>query len=143
MSMNQQQILHSLAMGQLTMVAPALGDSYAGKSVGTLGLLTLMLAGQQDRMMQFAMPMRVKLEALLASAAAGDPALQAEVRAALSDACGGSWTARQDRLLGALEAVHAHADSGAAQDPQLAARCRAYLVEWAEAEQMDVPELPV
>lgn len=143
MSMNQQQILRSLAMGQLTMLAPALGDSYAGKSAGMLGLMALMLAGQQDRILQFAGPMRAKLEALLASAAAGDPALRADVQAALSDACGGSWIARQDRLMGALEAVHAHADSGAARDPKLAARCRAYLVEWAEAEQMDVPELPV
>ena len=139
MSLSQQQILHSLAMGQLMMVTPELGDSYAGKSANTLGLLALMLAGQQDRMLQNAPRLRARLEALLSGAETGDPVLQAELAAALADDCGGSWVARQDRLMGALEALHEFADS---RDSALASQCRAFLVELAEAEQMDVPVLP-
>lgn len=139
MSLSQQQILSSLAMGQMMMVVPELGDSYAGKSANTLGLLALMLAGQQDRMMQAAPRIRARLEALLASTTTGDAALQAEIAAALADDCGGSWTARHDRLMRALESLHGFADSS---DPALAARCRSFLVELAEAEQMEIPELP-
>jgi hypothetical protein len=139
MSLNQQQILQSLAMSQLMMVAPELGESYAGKSAGTLGLLTLMLAGQQDRLMANGPRLRARLEALLAAARPADAALAAELAAALADDCGGSWAARQDRLMGALEALHAFAD---AADPALAAQCRDFLVELAESEQMEVPVLP-
>lgn len=139
MSLNQQQILSSLAMGQLMMVAPELGESYAGKSASTLGLLALMLAGHQDRMLQAAPGIRAELETLLASADTEDAALQAELAAALSDPCGGSWTARHNRLMGALEALHAFADS---HDPWLAASCLDFLVALAEAEQMEVPQLP-
>ena len=139
MSLNQQQILHSMAMGQLTMVAPELGETYVGKSVNMFGLLALMLAGGQDRMLQAAPLLREKLEALLASAGTGNPAMQAELADALSDACGNSWIARQNRLLEALERLHAHADSS---DPALAAHCRAFLLEMAEAEQMEMPSLP-
>lgn len=139
MSLNQQQILHSMAMGQLTMVAPELGETYVGKSVNMFGLLALMLAGGQDRMLQAAPRIREELEALLASAETGNPAMQAELADALSDECGNSWIARQNRLLEALERLHAHADSGA---PALAARCRAFLLEMAEAEQMEMPSLP-
>lgn len=139
MSLNPQQILQSLAMSQLMMVAPELGESYAGKSAGTLGLLALMLAGQQDRMMEDGPRLRARLEALLSSAATDDPELQRELTAALSDGCGGSWSARQDRLMGALEALHAFADS---RDPALAAQCRDFLFELAESERMEVPALP-
>ena len=139
MSLNQQQILQSLAMSQLMMVAPELGESYAGKSAGTLGLLTLMLAGQQDRLMANGPRIRARLEALLAAARPSDTALATEVTAALADDCSGSWAARQDRLMGALEALHAFAD---ATDPALAAQCRDFLVELAESEQMEVPVLP-
>jgi hypothetical protein len=139
MSLNQQQILHSMAMSQLMMLVPELGESYAGKSANTLGLLTLMLAGQHDRMMQNGHRIRGALEALLASARTADEALQVDLAAALADPCGDSWCARQDRLMAALEALHAYAD---ANDPALAARCRDFLVDYAESEEMDVPVLP-
>lgn len=139
MSLNSQQILQSLAMGQLMMVAPELGESYAGKSASMLGLMALMLAGHQDRMLYNAPHMRARLEALLEGAATGDSALQAELAAALADDGGGSWNARQDRLMGALEALHAHAD---AHNPSLAAQCRDFLAEFAALERMEVPVLP-
>lgn len=139
MSLSPQQILQSLAMGQLLMIVPELGDSYAGKSLNTLGLLALMLAGHQDRMLQDAPRIRARLEGLLQGAETGDPALQAELARALADDCGESWSARHDRLMGALEQLHAHADS---HDPALAARCRDFLADFAQAERMDVPVLP-
>ncbi len=139
MSLNQQQILHSLAMGQLMMVAPELGESYAGKSAAMVGLMTLMLAGHEDRLMANGLRIRARLEALLASARPADSTLESEVAAALADDCAGSWSARHDRLLGALESLHAHAD---AADPALAAKCRDFLVELTESEQMEVPVLP-
>lgn len=140
MGMNPGQILHGWAMGQLMMVAPELGDSYAGKSAGVLGLLALMLAGHQDRMLSSAPRVRASLETLLAKAETGNPALQAELASALSDEAQGSWTARQDRLMGALEKLHAHAD---AHDPRLAALCRDFLADYAAHELMDVPDMPV
>lgn len=149
MSFTTPQMLQSLAMGQLMLVAPELGESYTGKTASTIAILTLMAAALQDRMLATAPALRARLEALLADADVKgaslpetdgpDAALAARIAAACSDDAGGSWFARQDVLLAALEELHAWAD---ANDPALAGRCRAFLVALAEAEMVEMPVLP-
>ena len=139
MSFTTPQMLQSLAMGQLMLVAPELGETYTGKTASTIAILTLMAAALQDRMLETAPALRARLEALLAEADVPDTALAARIAAARTDDAGGSWFARQDMLLAALEDLHAWAD---ANDPALARRCLAFLVALAEAAMVEMPVLP-
>ncbi len=138
MSLNLPEILQSLAMSQLTMVAPALGESYAGKTAGTIAVLALVTSTLQQQLMNRAPALRQQLEALLAGAAITDPALRDGVRRALADDCAGDWFARGDVLMQALADVHAWADD---HDAALARQCRGFLLDHASAEMVTMPDM--
>lgn len=132
MSLNSRQILEGLAMGQLGMVVPELGDNYAGRSAGLIAMLMLSVAAMHERMLDSAPELRARLEALLAQAANAG----ADTELALAAIPGEGWFARQDRLLAALETVHAWADR---HDPALAGRCRDYLADLTAAKSVELP----
>jgi hypothetical protein len=138
MTMSLARTLESLAMAQAMLVVPALGDSYEGKTAGTLAGLLLMLAqnleaetAHRERGLAF-------LEALLASASASDPAIAQEIEPAHAEP-GESGAARESRLLGALTNLHRWAD---ANDADLARRCRDWLVLWTEGLRLRPPAPP-
>jgi hypothetical protein len=140
MSLDLTQSLNSLATGQAMLVAPTLGESYTGKTAGSIAFLLFLLANGLEARLARRPAITARLEALLAEtppAARADPA----VAAALSVA--GDTPAddpqRFDRLMGALAALHAWAD---AADPALAARCLDWLILWADSEHLDIPVLP-
>lgn len=136
MSLNLPEILQTLGMSQLTMVVPALGESYAGNTASLVGALLLANVTLPDRMLQTAPELRRQLEQLLGDARLPDPALQQEIARALADPAGNSWFARQDVLLQAFASLHQWAD---ANDAALARQCRAFLVQLAESELIEVP----
>lgn len=138
MTLSLAATLESLALGQAMLVAPALGESYEGKTAGTIAALLLMLAQDLDALPGRRYAMRAKLETLLMSAEIGDRALAADVALILAEPESG-FEAQENRLLGALAAVHAWADR---HDSALAARCLDWLVEWAEGERLRPPALP-
>lgn len=138
MTLSLAQALESLALGQAMLVAPALGESYAGKTAGTVAALLLMLAQDLDAAPGRRFAMRARLQQLLGEARVDDPALAAEVAAVLALGAE-SWDAEESRLLGALAGVHAWAD---ANDPALAARCLDWLVDWTAGERLRPPALP-
>jgi hypothetical protein len=139
MSLDLTQSLGSLAMGQAMLVAPTLGESYTGKTAGSIAFLLFMLAnGLEDRLARREAFAR-RIESLLA-AAPDDARAHAEVANALAAAAGAAEDGQRfDRLMGALAALHAWADSA---DAKLAARCRDFLLDWAESERLDIPVLP-
>jgi hypothetical protein len=148
MSLDLTQSLNALAMGQAMLVAPALGEDYTGKTAGSIAFLLFVLANGLDARMAQRPVLAARLEALLADAPAAcgaDPL----VAAALADAAAGpantgagagaAAVQRFDLLMGALAALHAWADS---HDAALAARCRAFLLDWATIERLEIPALP-
>lgn len=136
MSLNLPEIMQTLAMSQLTLVVPALGEGYAGSTAGLVGALLLANSALPDRMLQTATGLRQQLERLLGTAQVPDAALRGEIEQALADPAGNSWFARQDILLQALARLHEWAD---AHDPGLARQCRDYLLAQAEADMIEMP----
>ena len=136
MSLDPRQILEGLAMGQFAMVAPELGDGYAGKSAGVIAMLMLAVATMQDRMLDKAPALCARLVALLGEAAPMAGPVKGEIESALVRAPEEGWFAYRDRLMGALEALHGWADL---HDPTLAVRCRDYLADHALAECVELP----
>lgn len=138
MTLSLAATLESLALGQAMLVVPAMGESYEGKTAGTIAALLLMLAQDLDALPGRRYAMRAKLEALLQTAEIADETLAAAVAAVLADPAPG-WDAQEDRLLGALADVHAWADT---HDTALARRCLDWLVEWTDGERLRPPALP-
>jgi hypothetical protein len=126
MSLTLPQALRSIALGQAMMVAPALGDSYEGKTAATIAALLLMLATDAETRTAREITTRDTLRALFESIDSK------ELKATLAD---GST----DALMAAFTTLHAQAD---ANNPALAARCRAFLLDWAEGERLRPPALP-
>jgi hypothetical protein len=125
MSLSLPEALGSIAAAQALAVAPALGESYAGKSAGALALLLMMLADGAD----------ARAGRRLALAARADALLQARgVPSAGPD--GEGPDARMDRLLGLLGTLLARAE---ATDPQTARQVRDWLADWAENERLLLP----
>lgn len=140
MSLDLSQSLACLGGGQAMLVAPALGESYTGKTAGSIAFLLFLLANGLEARLARRPGLTKRLEAILAEA---PPAARAEsaVAAALAAAADAEpeGGARFDRLLGALAALHAWAD---AADPALAASCRDWLADWADSEYLEIPVLP-
>jgi hypothetical protein len=137
-SLDLTQSLNSLAMGQAMLVAPPLGESYTGKTAGSIAFLLFLLANGMEERLARRPAFTARLEALLADAppAARADSGFAEALAAVTDADGAQ---RFDRLMGALAALHAWADSA---DTACAARCRDFLADWADSEALEIPVLP-
>lgn len=130
MSLTIAQTLRSMALAQATMVAPELGESYAGKTAATIVGLLLMLADEAETRTARDIATRDALLALFASVSGEAP--RARLQEALADGSNRAlWTAFID--------LHAHAD---ANDAALAARCRLLLAEWSERERLRPPALP-
>lgn len=139
MSLSHALLLRNLALGQAMLVAPALGDSYEGKSAGTISAMLLMIAADLEREEKEAAAFETRLLALLSSARPSDEALAADL-ASLSASLDGRQGPRPvERLLAALVRLHAHADD---HDPRLAADCRAFLADWAASRRIDPPAPP-
>lgn len=139
MSLDLTQSLNSLAAGQAMLVAPTLGESYTGKTAGSIAFLLFLLANGLEARLARRPQFAARLEALIAGAppaALADPAVASALSAAADPADDGQ---RFDRLMGALAALHAWAD---AADRDLAARCRGFLADWADSEYLDIPVLP-
>jgi hypothetical protein len=142
MSLDLTQSLNALAMGQAMLVAPALGEDYTGKTAGSIAFLLFLLAnGLESRMAQRPV-LAERLESLLAgapAAAGADPIVARSLADAAAGPADHGAAQRFDLLLGALAALHAWADS---HDAALAARCRAFLLDWATIERLEIPALP-
>lgn len=140
MSLDLSQSLACLGGGQAMLVAPALGESYTGKTAGSIAFLLFLLANGLEGRLARRPGLTARLEALLAEAppaarsdSAVAPALAAVAKADPADAT------RFDRLMGALAALHAWADTA---DHGFAACCRDWLLDWAESEHLEIPVLP-
>ena len=125
MSLSNAEALGCFAMAQGLMVAPALGESYAGKSAATLAGLMLMLADGDDLRLARRLKLRAELEGLLPEAGA-------------STADEG-WQAGMDRLMGVAGAVLEQAET---DDPACAARLMEWLLRWTENERLGIPAPP-
>jgi hypothetical protein len=139
MSLSVAQSLERLALAQALLVAPALGESYTGKTAGTIAALLLILADAMVELPSRRLAARQKLLCLLASARVGDPALAADIERLLAEPDEGPWMARDALLMGAFTEMHRWAD---AHDAALAARCRDWLADWATGEKLAPPRLP-
>jgi hypothetical protein len=140
MSLDLSQSLASLGTGQAMLVAPALGESYAGKTAGSIAFLLLLLANGLEARLARLPALAARIESLLADApiaARADPAVAGALAAAASGSA--EDPQRFDRLMGALAALHAWAD---AADSHLASSCLNILVDWADSECPDLPVLP-
>ncbi len=141
MSLDLTQSLNSLAMGQAMLVAPALGESYTGKTAGSIAALLFVLANGLEARLSRQPALTARLQALLAAAppaARADPEVSAAL-AQIDAATKPTDPAQFDRLMGALAALHAWAD---ANDQPLAAAARAFLLDWATSERLDIPAFP-
>lgn len=118
MSLTPAQLTTSLAMAQLTMVAPALEGTYAGGSAATLGLALLLVA--QD-----------------AAIWAERQARESDGAAELLRAAGAAVPDGHDDRLAALDRLLA-----AAQDPALERSILDFYVEFSEAAAVTPPPMP-
>lgn len=139
MSLDLSQSLASLAAGQAMLVAPTLGESYTGKTAGSIAFLLFLLAGGLEARLARRPAFASRLEHLLAQS---PPAALSD--SAVADALASAGTDPQDplrfdRLMGALAALHAWADT---HMPSVAADCRTFLADWADSEHLDIPVLP-
>ncbi len=139
MSLPPADLLRNLALAQALLVVPALGDSYAGKSAGTVAAILLLAASDVVHYAERRSGFRQRLEDLLAAAAPDDVTLRLDLRTLLDQIGTVPLDERLDHLMGGLEALHAWAD---ANDPELARRCLDFLVDFATAERLDPPGLP-
>lgn len=140
MSLGLSQSLASLATGQAMLVAPTLGESYTGKTAGSIAFLLFLLANGLEARLARRPALADRLATLLAeapSAARADPAMADAIAAAAARTP--DDPERFDLLMGALAALHAWAD---ASDRHVAARCRDFLADWADSEHLDIPVLP-
>lgn len=124
MGLTLAESLAALANAQAALVAPALGDSYAGKSAGTIAALLAMLSADAATHAARAAAVAARIEGLLASAGVALPAADAPDRL--------------DRLWAAFMNLHAKADES---DPALARACRCLLADWTAGERL-VPPVP-
>lgn len=138
MSLRPQQLLQNLAVAQALLVAPQLGEAYAGKTAQTIASLMLMLAADFATFADRHFRARAALVEILTSAEVGDLALAADIRLLTADLESIPLHDRMDRLLQLFTLLHAWADSN---DPALAARCRRFLVEMTAAEVLSPPAL--
>lgn len=138
MSLTPQMLLQNLALAQALLVAPALGDSYAGKSAQTIASLLLMLSADCQTYAERNNRARRQLMEILGSAEVGDLALAADIGLATREIDRIPLSESADRLLQLFILLHAWADD---HDPVLAARCRRFLVETTAAERLSPPSL--
>jgi hypothetical protein len=139
MNLPPAELLRNLALGQVLLVAPALGESYAGKTAGTIAAILLLAASDVAHYAERRAAFRSRLAALLASAAPDDVTLRTDLSSLLAHVETVPVDDRLDHLLGGLEALHAWADS---RDPEIARQCLDFLVDFARAERLDPPGLP-
>lgn len=138
MSLRFSETLESLALGQALLVAPALGESYAGRTAQTIAALLVMLAADARTLADRRLHTCERLAALFRTAEVHDVSLARDL-AALAETQGADLAERHERMLAGLALLHAWAD---ANDPALARQCRALLAEWAEGERLSPPTLP-
>jgi hypothetical protein len=132
------EALETLALGQALMVAPALGDSFEGKTLQTAAALLVMLASDARTLADRRAQACAGLAVLFAGARVDDPSLARDLRE-LATAPDLLLADRHERMLAAFALLHAWADG---HDPALAADCRAWLVEWTRGEVLDPPAHP-
>lgn len=125
MGLSLSESLAALALSQGVLVAPALGDSYAGKSAGTIAALLAMLATDAATRPARERAMIERLEQLLSAAGRHLPPADA--------------ADRFDRLWADFATLHAEADES---DPALAHKCRCLLRDWTAGERLVPPILP-
>jgi hypothetical protein len=125
MSLILPEALGSIAAAQALTVAPALGESYAGKSAGALALLLMMLADGADARAGRRLALAARADALLA--ARGVPYAGPE---------GEGPDARIDRQLGLLGTLLEQTE---ATEPDIAKGVRDWLADWAENERLLLP----
>lgn len=138
MNLPPADLLRNLALGQALLVVPALGESYAGKTAGTIAAVLLLAATDVLTHAERRACFRDRLARLLADAAPDDITLAADLAALVRHVESLPLDERLDHLLGGLEALHAWAD---ARDPKLARTCLDFLVDFARAERLDPPGL--
>lgn len=124
MGLTLAESLAALALSQGALVAPALGESYAGKSAATIAALLAMLAADAASRPAREAAIASRLERLLSDAGIDCPPPEAPDRL--------------PRLWAAFIDLHAGAD---VEDPALARACRLLLRDWTAGERL-VPPLP-
>ena len=137
MTIPRSAMLRNLAMGQAMMVAPPLGEDYAGKTAGSIAVLLLMLADDQDQA-DAAFPV-LRAETLALAADVPDSAPPAAAcRTLAADLAALGQTAAEAQLLTLLGAVRQWAED---HDPALSERAMAVLARWARARALAMPVL--
>ncbi len=139
MRLSLADMLEALALGQARHVAPALGDSHAGKTAQTISALLLMLAEEARSLCARRHAAIAAIEALLAGVRTGEPQLDLLLEGLARPDAQEPADARHEALLHALERLHDWADR---HDPALSARCRALLCRLAAGEQLSPPLPP-
>jgi hypothetical protein len=126
-------------MGQAMLVAPLLGESYAGKSAGTISAMLLMIATDLEQEAAQVGTYKAWLIALVTSARPSDEALAADIARAASALDKQPHGDRWEELMALLIRLHAWADD---HDPRLAADCREFLADWAGSRLLLPPAPP-
>jgi hypothetical protein len=137
-SLRFSESLETLALAEALLVAPALGDGYAGKTAQTVAALLVMLAADARTLAERRLRTCDRLAALFRQAQVHDISLARDL-AELAEAGAGDLAERHERMLAGLALLHAWADT---HDPDLARSCRAILADWAEGELLAPPALP-
>lgn len=139
MSLMVAQMLRNLAMGQAMLVVPGLGESYEGKTAGTISALLLMIATDLEQEAAQASNYETWLIALVTSVRPEDTALAADIARVASTLDKRPQAERWDQLMALLARLHAWADD---HDPRLAADCREFLADWAGSRLLLPPNPP-
>ncbi|MFN7177099.1 MAG: hypothetical protein ACK4MX_09440 [Thermaurantiacus sp.] len=138
MSLRFSESIETLALGQALLVAPALGETYAGKTAQTVAALLVMLAADARTLPDRRLRTCARLADLFRDAEVHDISLARDLDA-LIDTPQTPLADRHERMLAGFTLLHAWAD---AHDAALARRCREVLAEWAEAERLLPPTHP-
>jgi hypothetical protein len=138
MSLRYSESIEALALGQALLVAPPLGETYAGKTAQTVAALLAMLAADARTLADRRVATCERLAALFKEARVHDISLAQDLEA-LAGAPDGLLADRHERMLAGFTLLHAWAD---AHDEALARRCRALLADWAEGERLSPPTHP-
>lgn len=139
MSLTFRETLASLALGQALLVVPQLGESYDGKTAGTIAAMLLMLSADIETIADRRNATRAALAGFLAEAHVEDRALRHDIDYLMHEHPPATVDERYWALLAVFTLVHAWAD---AHSPDLALRCRRFLADWAESERLAPPALP-
>lgn len=141
MSIPYSNVLTTLALANSMIVLPALGDSYEGKTVATMAGILMMLANDAGSALERRNDANDQLATLFNEVASeiDDVTLSLDIRLAALSRPRERVVVRFERMLRALELLHAWADD---HSPDIARRCRHFLRDFCAGDRMQPPGMP-